>query len=63
MYPEKAFEEDVLDVDSVPERTQSVCSGVPSSPAVLTSVLEQASVPDLQKLRPVRVPELEKGII
>lgn len=40
MYPEEAFEEEVLDKDTVPEMTQTVCSSV-TSPAVLAGAPER----------------------
>jgi len=59
MYPKEAFEQDILDEDTVPERTQRVCPSTPPSPAVLTNVSEriQESVSMMQTQDPVRVLE------
>ena len=59
MYPKEAFEQDILDEDTVPERTQRVCPSTPPSPAVLTNVSEriQESVSKMQTQDPVRVLE------
>jgi len=57
MYPEEAFKDEILDEDTVPERTQRVCPRMPPSPAVLMNVPEQTPVSQLQIQNLVRVLE------
>jgi len=43
MYPEEAFKDEILDEDTVPERTQRVCPRMPPSPAVFQSECSRAN--------------------